>query len=70
MTILDELANYAKIRVEEAKKKTPLTEVRSMAESFPKGNFAFENALRKDDISFICESKFIELSSINLNIFS
>ncbi len=57
MTILDELANYAKIRVEEAKNKTPLTEVRSLAESLPKGSFAFENALKKEGISFICECK-------------
>ena len=57
MTILDELANYAKLRVEEAKKNTPLTEVRSMAESLPKGDFAFENALKKEGISFICECK-------------
>ncbi|WP_026527270.1 indole-3-glycerol phosphate synthase TrpC [Butyrivibrio sp. VCD2006] len=57
MTILDELAAYAKIRVEEAKKKTPFNEVRSMAESLPKGDFSFENALKKDGISFICECK-------------
>ena len=57
MTILDELAQYAKVRVEDAKKKIPATEIRSMAESFPKGDFSFENALKKDGISFICECK-------------
>ena len=57
MTILDELANYAKLRVAEAKNKTPLTEVRSIAEHLQKGDFAFENALKKEGISFICECK-------------
>ena len=57
MTILDELANYARLRVENAKKTTSLDEVKSMALALPKGNFAFEKALRKPDISFICECK-------------
>ena len=41
----------------EAKKKIPLGEIRRQALSLPKGNFAFENALRKLGISFICECK-------------
>ena len=57
MTILDELANYARLRVENAKKTTSLDEVKSMALALPKGNFAFEKALKKPDISFICECK-------------
>lgn len=57
MTILDELASYARLRVENAKKTASLDEVKSMALALPKGNFAFEKALRKPDISFICECK-------------
>lgn len=57
MTILDQLAEHARERVAEAKKKIPLGEIRRQALSLPKGNFAFENALRKPGISFICECK-------------
>ena len=57
MTILDELASYARLRVENAKKTASLDEVKSMALALPKGNFAFEKALKKPDISFICECK-------------
>lgn len=57
MTILDQLAEAAKIRVEEAKKIHPLEEVREKAYASKKGNLEFEKALRKDDIAFICECK-------------
>lgn len=57
MTILDQLAGHAKERVELAKGKNPPEELRKRALSLPKGDFAFENALRKPDISFICECK-------------
>ena len=57
MTILDEIASYAKERVAEAKVRTPLGTVKEMALSMPKGDFSFEKALRKNDISFICECK-------------
>ncbi len=57
MTILDELAAYARERTEQAKKKIPLEEIRRQAMSLPKGNFAFEKALKKPGISFICECK-------------
>ena len=57
MTILDQLADYARDRVAEAKKKIPLEEIKRQALSLPKGNFAFENALKKPGISFICECK-------------
>lgn len=57
MTILDQLADYARERVVEAKKKISLDEIRQQALSMPKGDFAFENALKKTDISFICECK-------------
>jgi indole-3-glycerol phosphate synthase len=56
-TILDELAEYAGYRVTKAKKFRSLSDVRSMAESLPKGNFEFEKALAKPELSFICECK-------------
>ena len=57
MTILDQLADRARERVAEAKKKIPLEEIKRQAFSMPKGTFAFEKALKKDGISFICECK-------------
>ena len=57
MTILDELADYAKKRVAEEKQKISLEEIRQSALSLPKGDFAFEKALKKEDIAFICECK-------------
>ena len=57
MTILDEIAKAAEKRVAEAKKKIPAKEVKEKALSMPKGDFAFEKALRKEGISFICECK-------------
>jgi indole-3-glycerol phosphate synthase len=57
MTILDELAAHARERVAAAKKEKPLEEVRRQALSLPKGDFAFENALKKPGVSFICECK-------------
>lgn len=57
MTILDELADYARVRVAEAKKKAPPEQVKAQALAMPKGDFAFEKALAKDGIRFICECK-------------
>lgn len=57
MTILEELALAARERTEEAKAKIPLEEMRGRAEALPRGDFAFEKALKKDDIAFICECK-------------
>lgn len=57
MTILDELAGYAKKRVAEEKIKISLDEIKKSAFSMPKGNFSFEKALKKEDIAFICECK-------------
>ena len=56
-TILDELADYARLRVEKAKAIKSAEEVKSLALALPKGSFAFEKALKKDDIAFICECK-------------
>ncbi len=57
MTILDQLAEYARVRCAEAKKKVPQEEMRRRAESSAKGDFSFEKALGGDGISFICECK-------------
>ena len=57
MTILDEIAEYARKRVEKQKEIKSFDEVRSKALVLPKKDFAFEKALKKDGISFICECK-------------
>ncbi|MCQ2540000.1 MAG: indole-3-glycerol phosphate synthase TrpC [Acetatifactor sp.] len=57
MTILDELAAYARERVLAAKKNISLEEVKAKALALPKGDFEFEKALKTDDIAFICECK-------------
>lgn len=57
MTILDELAQYAKERTEQNKKRISLEQIREQALQLPKGNFAFEKALKKEGVSFICECK-------------
>ena len=57
MTILDQLANHARERVAETKKKISPFDIKRQALSLPKGNFTFENALKKPGISFICECK-------------
>ncbi|MDE5855107.1 MAG: indole-3-glycerol phosphate synthase TrpC [Ruminococcus sp.] len=57
MTILDKLADYAKFRTEQAKKVISYDEIKSRAISMPVDEFEFENALKKPDISFICECK-------------
>lgn len=56
-TILDQLAGHARERTAQAKKKIPPEELCRQALSLPKGNMAFENALRTPGISFICECK-------------
>ena len=57
MTILDQLAEHARERVSEAKRKISPKDLKQQALSMQKGSFAFEKALRKDGISFICECK-------------
>ena len=57
MDILQELADYAKLRVKKAKEEISLEEIKEKALSLPKGNFPFIKALQKDEISFICECK-------------
>ena len=57
MTILDELAAHAKERVAAAKERISAEEMKAKALALPKGEFAFEKALKKEDIAFICECK-------------
>lgn len=57
MSILDTIAEYAAERVRQAEEKVSLEEIQSRALAMPKGDFAFEKALEKPDISFICEVK-------------
>ena len=57
MTILDQLAAHAKERTELAKAAVSPEELRERARSLPSRDFAFEKALKKDDIAFICECK-------------
>ena len=57
MNILEEIAAYAKLRVEEAKNQISTGELKEKAFSMPKGDFAFEKALSKQGLSFICECK-------------
>ena len=55
--ILEQLAEYAVYRTEQAKKNLPLTEIKDQALSMKKGDFSFEKALQKPGMSFICECK-------------
>ena len=58
--ILQKLADYARIRTEEAKKNIPLQQMREEAERLAAEDtspFRFEKALSGPDISFICEIK-------------
>ena len=57
MTILNKLADFARERVESAKQKISIEEIKQNAFSLPKGNFEFENALKGEELSFICECK-------------
>lgn len=57
MNILDRLADHARERVSAAKTKLPAEELKRRAADMPKGTFAFERALKKPGISFICECK-------------
>ena len=57
MNILDQLADHARERVRLAKRNLPEETVRRYARTLPKGNNALEEALRKPELSFICECK-------------
>lgn len=53
MTILDTIAEYTRERYKN--KKTE--DIKDKALALPKGNFEFEKALMKEELSFICEVK-------------
>lgn len=55
--ILDQLADYARIRVAEAKTRVSAGAMREAADALEPGQFEFERALRKPGLSFICECK-------------
>ena len=57
MNILDQLAGHARERVAAAKSNISDNEIKARALQLPKGDFAFENALKKPGIRFICECK-------------
>ena len=60
MNILDQLAEYSRLRVAEDKKKISLDEIKNIAiqtKNEKLCDFAFENELKKDGLSFICECK-------------
>ena len=57
MTILDQLAQYAAERVAAAQQRLSLGDLKRQALALPKGRIAFEHALQKPGISFICECK-------------
>lgn len=56
-TILDTIAEYTKERYKKRIAQKPLETVKAEALALPKGNFEFEQALKKDTLSFICEVK-------------
>lgn len=55
--ILEQLAAYARTRVEQAKAVRPLADIKAAALAQPKGDFAFEKALAQPGVRFICECK-------------
>ena len=57
MTILDKIAERTKLRVTRYKEKISLDELKQQALNLPRGNFPFEVALKRPELSFICECK-------------
>ena len=57
MNILDQLAEHARERTEQAKRELPFARLQAEALGMPRGDFAFEKALKKDRLTFICECK-------------
>ena len=58
MNILEEIAEKTKERIEEAKRRMPLAELKAvLAERCMETDFPFTKALKKPGLSFICEVK-------------
>lgn len=55
--ILDELAAYARLRVEQAKQQIDFETIKQQALQLPKGSFRLEQTVSKPGVSFICEVK-------------
>ena len=55
--ILDTIAAATRKRVAAAQGIKPLEEMRAQALALPQGDFRFEQALKKEGVSFICEVK-------------
>lgn len=56
--ILDKIVEQTKIRVEDLKRSRTYAEVKAAALALPAvSSFRFENALKTDDLAFICEVK-------------
>lgn len=56
-TILNEIADFTRERYEKVIAEKPLEQVKAEALALPKGDFAFEKALKREGLSFICEIK-------------
>ena len=57
MSILEELAEHAKLRVAQAQEIVSLDKIKKKAYALKKGDFSFEKAIQKKDLAFICEVK-------------
>ena len=57
MNILDQLAGHARERTELAKRELSYERLQAEVLRLPRGDFAFEKALKKDGLAFICECK-------------
>lgn len=57
MNTLDLLADHARLRVREKQEQRPLALIREEALALPSGDFSFEKALQRPELSFICECK-------------
>lgn len=55
--VLNRLAGHARERVRLAERNIPSGEIRRQAAALPRGDFAFETALKKPGLSLICECK-------------
>lgn len=56
-TILNEIADFTRERYEKVIAEKSLEQVKAEALALPKGDFAFEKALKREGLSFICEIK-------------
>lgn len=55
--ILNTIADHTRKRYKKITAEKPLEKIKAQALALPKGHFAFEKALKKEELSFICEVK-------------